>query len=204
MRILTKLFFSLSLFASVTFAGASTTDTSAPDWNLLFRDTVLVTPVEKEDGISGVRALFTIHAPKDSIWSTLLDYDHYPQIFDGVKKVLVLKKDSKGDLLEYTVGALLREGHYTLQRYFDSTRTTIRWERVSGDLQRLEGFWNIRRTPREGTFLIVYETYVVAGGWIPQSLVRRMVRQKTYTMGFRLRAWVEKRNIASPPRQPMH
>jgi len=65
----------------------------------------------------------------------------------------------------------------------------------AGDLQRIEGSWEIRDTERAGVYLVVYESYVEVGGLVPTAWVRRGVMARTQSMATRLRDWIEGRPL---------
>ena len=192
------LIFTIALLTSGRVEASGCCDTGGTDWDTLFNGAVLITPLEKEKNLHGVRAQFTVAAPQDSVWNTLTDYDHYTQIFDGIKNIEVLEKDAGGATVEFWIDAVLKDFHYVLRRRYDPARGKISWDRMSGDLQKIEGSWRICASPRKDTVLLVYESYVKVGGFVPEALVRRGTQQRARAMALRLRSWVErgKKNAA--------
>jgi ribosome-associated toxin RatA of RatAB toxin-antitoxin module len=165
------------------------------EWAHLLAGEVITTPVHNAEGLPGVQARFIVAASRQRIWSVLVDYQHFTQIFPTLSKLRVLRQDAQGARVEYWADVPFFTLHYVLDRHYLVPGRLLTWSRVSGSLKRIEGAWEIRDTPRPGTHLLVYESYVKASALIPASLVRRQVLRKTYKMGERLRDWIEGRIV---------
>jgi hypothetical protein len=161
------------------------------EWQSLLAGDVMTTPVSNVEGLPGIRAMFTVTASRQRIWSVLVDYRNFPQIFPDLSKLRVLSQDAHGARVEYWADVAFFNLHYVLYRHYIEPGRRLTWSRVAGDLQRIEGFWEIRDTPRPGVHLLVYESYVQVGSLIPSSLVRQSALHKAQEMGERLRAWIE-------------
>jgi ribosome-associated toxin RatA of RatAB toxin-antitoxin module len=166
---------------------------SDAEWQDLLAGEVLTTPVRNVEGLPGVRAMFTVTASRQRIWSVLVDYRHFPQIFPALNKLRVLSQDAQGARVEYWANAAFLRLHYVLYRHYIEPGRRLTWSRVAGDLKRIEGFWEIRDTPRPDVHLLVYESYVQVGSLVPTTLVRQSALRKAQEMGERLRAWIEGR-----------
>jgi hypothetical protein len=161
------------------------------DWPALWHGEVLVEAIDHDAEFPGLRAFFAISASRERIWAVLVDYQNFPEIFPDIDKIQVLERDAQGAKVEYWVHAVLRKYHYVVYRHYEKPGWRLTWRRLSGDLQRLEGSWEVRETPRPGVHLLVYESYVQVGGTVPTSLVRWGAMQKVRDMGQRLRQWIE-------------
>jgi uncharacterized membrane protein len=161
------------------------------DWAALLAGDVVVEAIKRPDGISGLRASFTIAAPRERIWAVLLDYANFPKIFPDIRDMRVLTQDQEGAQVEYWVNAVVSTYHYVLYRHYEDPGRRLTWTRASGDLKRIEGSWEIRDTPRPDVHMLVYESYVDIGGIIPKALVRMEAMRKAREMGERFRSWVE-------------
>jgi hypothetical protein len=160
------------------------------DWEALLAGEVLVEAIEGSEGLPGLRALFTVAASRERIWAVLRDYGHFSQIFAGIDTIQVLAEDTHGAIVAFWVDAILKKYHYVLYRHYEKPGWRLTWRRLSGDLERIEGSWDIRDTPHAGVHLLVYESYVKVGGIIPTPLVRLGAMQKARDMGQRLRQWI--------------
>jgi ribosome-associated toxin RatA of RatAB toxin-antitoxin module len=174
----------------LAFSPARAAADNKMDWEALLQGTVLVEAIENSAGLPGLRARFIVPASRERIWAVLLDYEHFPDIFAGIDKMQVLAHDASGATLEFWVDAVVKKYHYVVYRHYEKPGWRLTWRRLSGDLQRLEGSWEIRDTPERGVHLLVYESYVQVGGIIPMSLVRQSAMQKAREMGQRLRQWI--------------
>jgi ribosome-associated toxin RatA of RatAB toxin-antitoxin module len=160
------------------------------NWHALSQGEVLVETIEKSAGFPGLRAMFVVPASRERIWDVLLDYEHFPEIFAGIDNLQVLAQDAQGATIEFWVDAVLQKYHYVVYRHYEKPGWRLTWRRLSGDLRRLEGSWEIRDTPQRGVHLLVYESYVQVGGMVPMSLVRWSAMRKAREMGQRLRQWI--------------
>ena len=164
---------------------------ASSDWERLFNGQVIVLDKENKAGIPGIQAKFVVSASTDRIWEVLLDYDHFPEIFKGIKKMSVLHENLSGALIEFWIDAVLAELHYILYRQYESPRRRITWKRISGDLQAIAGSWEIHDTTKPGNKLVIYESYVRVGGPVPTKLIRWGAKRKAREMGKHLRQWIE-------------
>ncbi len=134
------------------------------NWSKIFSGEVVVEPVENSDGLPSVRAMFSVSSSRDNIWKVLLDYEHFPEIFDGIIEMKVRKQDENGALVEFRVDAVLKNLHYVLYRHYEDPKHKLTWKRDSGDMQKIEGSWRILDTPRSGIKLLIYDSYIKLGG----------------------------------------
>lgn len=166
----------------------------AVDWPRVLGGEVIVQTVQTRDGVPGVRAVFAVTAPRERIWAVLLDYGNFPKIFEGIAKMHVLSQDERGAVIEYWVDAVVRDYHYVLARAYEAPGRRLTWKRTAGDLERIEGSWEILDAPRPGVHLLVYESFVKVGGVVPSRVVRWPAMARAREMGERLRAWIERKS----------
>ena len=164
------------------------------DWDKLFQGEVVLESVEKDE-IPGVKASFVVKAEASEIWVTLVDYKNFTDIFLEMDRVKVLEQDSDGARVEFWLTIFFVQYHYTLYRHYEPLNNKITWQRVSGDLKKIFGAWEILPTPRTGQHLVIYESYVDPGGLIPLGLIRWRSKQKAGAMAERLRSWIEGRPL---------
>ncbi len=96
-----------------------------------------------------------VHAPADSVWNVILDYDFYPTLFDRMERSETTLK--RGDW----------EHHYTVVQYpwpwgkrwvlntihHDRARLVTRFKRLEGSIREVEGRWELTEKPRGVTVL---------------------------------------------------
>jgi ribosome-associated toxin RatA of RatAB toxin-antitoxin module len=141
-----------SLICSLLLLVCHTIEASnaALDWPALWHGEVLVETIDHDAGFPGLRASFVVPASRERIWAVLLDYQNFPEIFPDIDKIQVLEHDAQGAKVEYWVDAMLRKFHYVVYRHYEKPGWRLTWRRLSGDLQRIEGSWEVRETPRRG------------------------------------------------------
>ena len=147
------------------------------DWTALFAGEVVLETVQRPDGLPGLRASFAVVAPRERIWTVLLDYAHFPKIFPDIHNVRVLMNDQQGAQVEYWIKVLVSTYRYVLYRRYDEPGRRLTWTRVAGDLKRIEGSWEIHDTPRSDVQMLVYESYLDIGGVILRSRASRGMRK---------------------------
>lgn len=178
------------LVPPVSWAGGDTPATI--DWaKVLDARAVEIEEVSTPDGVPGVRAWFAVAATREQVWRTLLDYENFPKIFRGIERMQVLEKDDRHAFVELWVDSELGKAHYLLERRYERPGYRLSWRRLSGDLERVEGSWDIRDSPRAGAVLLVYESYVVVGWYMPATLFRWMAKRRVADMATGLRHWIE-------------
>jgi hypothetical protein len=152
---------------------------------------VVVEELLNADGVPGLRAAFTVHCTREKAWRTVTDYPNYPRIFRDIEQLSVLEQSDHGALLDYRIKILLRHYHYVIRREYVIPGQRAVWHRASGDLEVIEGSWEVRAGNEPGTQLLVYESYVRLGAVVPNSLLRKLAVARTKDMGLRVRGWIE-------------
>lgn len=191
MTISTAGWYSLLTLLCVVLPHPSNATNIEVDWPSLLRGEVVVESVQNPEGIPGVQAMFVVTAPRERIWSVLVDYENFPHIFPSIKKMRVLKHDEQGAKVEFWTPVAFIKLNYVVYRHYVEPGRYLTWTRLAGDMERIEGGWEIRDTPRPGVHLLIYKSYVDFGGLIPAKLIRRSALRRTRDMGERVRAWIE-------------
>ena len=179
---------SVCLFLTVNAATSVAMDV---DWEKLFSGEIEVSSVSHPDDIPGLQLLMTLNTSRERIWRALTDYKNFTNIFKSIDKLKVLKENPEGAHVEYWVDAVLANYQYVVYRHYEKPLERLTWERESGDLERIEGSWEIRDTPRPQTKLLIYTSYVQTSDGIPKSWVRWGAKRRARAMGKRLRQALE-------------
>lgn len=191
MKKLNSICLSCLLLFLYTMLHILTSYSSDINWDKLFSGDIIVNPVSDKKGIPGVRLFMTVKAARERIWGTLTDYENFSNIFEAIDKIKVHKQDDQGAHVEFWIDAVFTKYHYILYRHYEKPQERLRWKRVSGDLERIKGSWEIRDTPRPGTKLLIYESYVKVTTAIPEFLMRWEAIRRARAMGQRLREVLE-------------
>ena len=167
------------------------------DWTKLFAREVITEVIKTIDNIPGVKASFCVKSTPERIWSVLTGYCDFPKMYKGLKKADVRRSSSAGAEVEYSylvnfLGIFNKELNYVLNDRYSPSQRRIVWERVSGDLERIEGSWEIIDTHRDGTYLLEYCSYVKPPWYISESLVRSKAMKAVKEMANAVRTWTEK------------
>ncbi len=157
------------------------------DWSRILAGEVIVAAVKNRAGIPGVRVMFAVTAPRQQIWSVLVDYENFPRIFRGIKELRVLEQDAHGAKVWFRTPVAFMDYRYVLHRRYVEPGRRLTWTRLSGSFQRIAGGWEIRQTPRRGMQLLVYESFVKIGQLVPTQFVQRGALRRAREMGVRLR-----------------
>jgi hypothetical protein len=192
----------LAAFVALHAGRAQDVPPSPTDWApFLEQRTVEITEASTSDGVPGVRALFAVAGSRERVWGALVDYGNFPKMFRGIDRVEVLEKDVHHAVVEVWVDGEIGKLHYVLDRRYERPGYHLSWRKLSGDLQRIEGSWEIRDTPRAGTLLLVYQSYVEIGWFIPSSLYQWVAKRRTAEMATAFRRWIEA-HPTKPDRSP--
>jgi hypothetical protein len=167
------------------------------DWTKLFAREVVTEVIKTIDNVPGVKASFCVKSTPERIWSVLTGYSDFPKIYRGLKKANVRISSSVGAEVEYLylvnfLGIFNKELNYVINDQYSPSHRRIVWERISGDLDRIEGSWEIIDTQRDGTYLLEYCSYVKPPWYIPESLVRSKVMNEVKEMANAVRIWTER------------
>jgi ribosome-associated toxin RatA of RatAB toxin-antitoxin module len=162
------------------------------DWDRLFSGDIIVDAVSSRESIPGVRLIMAVKASRERIWDVLTDYQHFRSVFKDIEELKVLEQNREGAQVEFWIDAVIAKYHYILYRHYEKPQWRLTWKRVSGDMKRIEGSWEIHDTSRPGIKLLMYESYVQVGGAIPVSLLRWGAMRKARAMGVHLRKTLER------------
>jgi hypothetical protein len=171
-----------------------------PDLTSLFAQDVAIEEIKTQDNVNGVKASFCVQSTPEHIWSVLTGYSDFTKIYKGLKKIDVRMSSNDGAEVGYSysvkfLGVFNKELNYVLHDQYSPTHRRLAWERVSGDLERIEGSWEIIDTQRDGTCLLVYRAYVKPPWYVPQYLIRSRIMNEVKEMAHAVRSWVERTGL---------
>jgi carbon monoxide dehydrogenase subunit G len=161
------------------------------DWDFLNSSRILIESIDDANGIPGVRATFVVQATRQEIWATLLDYNNFPGVFEGIDDMKVLDSDENGAHVEFWIDAVLRKLHYVLFRDYVEPGRRLTWKRVSGDMKDIHGSWQILDTADPDRKLVIYESFVDIGFAVVTWAIRLGAKRKAEDMANRFRGWIE-------------
>ena len=115
---------------------------------------------------------FPVAAPQDVVWSVLIDFDRYPEIFKRIESCKVTKRD--GDIVftesylkpQLFVRERLNHTSVNLSRKPDA----FNWKLLDGNFKGAEGRWDMKPIDKTKTE-VTYTVAVDPGPVIPATLV---------------------------------
>ncbi len=143
---------------------------------------------KNDSGIEGVRASFAVRATRGALWTVLLDYSRFSEVFRNVRQASVLKESPAGAEVEFVVNAKIFDLHYVLDRRYLEFGRRITWKMISGDVRAIEGGWTIDDGSIPGLLKVTYESYVDVEWYVPVFAVRHSATGEVREMVRALRA----------------
>lgn len=150
----------------------------------LTREGPLVAIDEAENGgLELATAITVIDAPPQTVWDTLVDFDTYPEWMPQTTGCVVIAHQGDERLVTTTLEfdlVITKRVEYTLS-YRDLGGYRMEFDRVSGDLDRNEGYWVVRPF-RDDQSILYYANYV---DYTSIKLLRSFLkRQPTLELAF--------------------
>lgn len=190
----------LSLLTFLLFLPGRTANTAksppGPDWPKLMAGEILTSTVENSEGIPGIRLEMVVKAGRKAVWSGLVDYTAYKNVFKDVDDLKVIKEDEHGAVVHYWISPLGQDRDYVLDRKYDKPLYRLSWQRVSGDFQHISGSWDIVDTSDRTRLLLIYHSYVSTGSWGQARLLRRFFKSRAKSSAEQLRKQIEAKEAA--------
>ena len=108
----------------------------------------------------------------DACFDAIADFESYPEWQSAVKACAVLERDSegRGELVETTIDARVREVTYVLRYHYEPPRR-IWWDYVEGDVKSVEGEFEFEPVDGGGT-RATYRLAIDPGAFFPGPLRR--------------------------------
>ena len=146
-------------------------------------------------GTSGgvIVAAVDISAPRRQVWRMMLDCRNAVRVIDILERCEIVRREAKNiDVRRHVVrwGWLLPRIESVFRSYYTPPET-IRFERIAGDLDRLNGVWTLRRLGA-GRTRLRYKVQVGMRSLLPADFVLDAVKQDVPRTLIALRDAVER------------
>lgn len=104
--------------------------------------------VEKRDNHTYVVGSVLINAPRERVWSTLVDYDHSPEIFTNLSLCKVIGTEGEVKLVRQVVkpGGPIKFDYVV--NLIETKPSLIKWKRRSGSFREVMGAWELESVAR--------------------------------------------------------
>jgi len=159
-------------------------------WEQLMQGEILVEKTDDEQGVPGIRAMFTLRATREELWGMLTDYNHFSRIYGGIDSLRVIQEDDKGATVEFFQTTLFKKIHFVLRRNYIRTGHNLTWESISGDMDYIRGSWVILNSPDDDLKLVIYTNFFRHGGIVPTRITRFWAMGQVRTMAQNARKWI--------------
>lgn len=183
-----KIFFFWIIFIFPTILNAQISDSYL---DRLDKGEIIVESVDDSTGLPGIKAMFQISGSRTEIWGMLNDFENYKEIYGNIDSLEVIEADSNGVVVEFWSDAVIKKINFVLKRNYDIYGQKLSWRKLSGDMKRIEGGWEIIDSRDPGEKILIYRTFVKYGGIVPTKLIRRGAKKKAKEMGSKLRNWMQ-------------
>jgi len=117
-----------------------------------------------------------IAASVQQCFSTIVDFERYPEWFSGIEHAAILTRHSNGlgKDVEFRINMVFKTVRYVLRYEYDKP-TALRWHSVDGDIESIEGNYLLEKLTPHSTRATCRQT-ISLGFWLPGP-VRRIAEQ---------------------------
>ena len=140
---------------------------------------VIVRVVQSDSGRKrSVQGAVLIDSHPRHIWKIMLDCDQTPAFVPGLKSCRLLQKDDTTEIIEHQVKFtwLLPKVSYVFRATYQLFQR-IDFEKISGDLKEFEGYWVLDQIDGSQKTIVLYSVYLDPGFFVPQWLVRKVLKK---------------------------
>lgn len=109
------------------------------------------------------------NATPRQVYDIVLDYEAYPKFFPEFENVMILDREEKAQIVEFTAKYSGKKVEYTLRIEHDEEALKTSWTFVGGDLKNSEGGWEFSDDGKGGTD-INYRISVEVGFFVPRMV----------------------------------
>ena len=160
--------------------------------NVAPNDIAMNVTLDAAEQSGSATAVVRIHARRETVWSLITSRTESMQMVPGlvVCDVLETAPDHSWQKIHQVMNYswFVPKVSYDIQAAYDRP-TRVSYERIGGDLRTLHGAWQL---DAEGDDTLVhYSVTLVPGFWVPQFLVRSVLRQDLPKMLRALRSRAE-------------
>jgi ribosome-associated toxin RatA of RatAB toxin-antitoxin module len=137
--------------------------------------------------MSTATAEIDIHAPLETVYDIITDFESYPEFLSETKEVEVVHSTGKSATVLFKIN-LIRKIIYTLEIKM-TPHKTVTWHLVEGDLMKKNsGKWKL--TEKKGVTNAHYEIDMEFSGLVPKAISNKLIGSSLPTMmkAFRDRA----------------
>ena len=139
----------------------------------------VVIRVDQSEGVQKrrVQAAILIKGLAHQIWKVMTDCDGAPEFVPGLRSCRVLQHDHQSEVIEHRVkfSWFLPTVTYVFRAEYQEF-SRIDFKKVGGELKELEGTWILEPYNHRQETYVIYSVYLDPGFFVPQWLVRQILR----------------------------
>jgi coenzyme Q-binding protein COQ10 len=125
-----------------------------------------------------------IAAPKVQLYESLKDMEKYPEFMKDLKSVTILERQENTTLTAWETVLVGRTIKWVEKDIFDDENQHIRYQQVSGDLQKFEGEWIL--TEADGgtkvTLTVDFEFGIPMVAGLLNPVAKMMIKENSENM----------------------
>lgn len=133
-------------------------------------------PEVTEENINGKSfcvCKIVVNAKQEQVWRILTDYNSAGRVFPQLKKSKLI--EDRGDVKiidqEVAPSGVCATYDYQLE-VKEAFPQKLEWHRLKGDFKQVDGYWKLEPLEDGHSTLVTYSTYVNAGLFPPQMLIK--------------------------------
>lgn len=142
--------------------------------------------VEKRDNHTYVVGSVLINTPRERVWSTLVDYDRSPEIFNNLSLCKVIGNEGEVKLVRQVVkpGGPIKFDYVV--NLIETKPSLIKWKRRSGSFKEVMGAWELESVAKaalsqnsgtkDSATLVTYSIHLDGGLALPPWLLASQVK----------------------------
>lgn len=137
--------------------------------------------VERRDNFTYVVGSVMIDAPRERVWSTLVDYDRSPEIFNNLSLCKVIGTEGEIKFVRQVVkpGGPIKFDYVV--NLIETKPSLIKWKRRSGSFKEVMGAWELESVAKESVTkesatLVTYSIHLDGGLALPPWLLASQVK----------------------------
>ncbi len=156
-----------------------------------------VTTVEEEvDGKTYHIGRTIVNASPENVFAVITDYDHSTKLFDNLKKATIVATNPENGTTDvsFSLKGLANVWNFDyVLRMKETYPSLIEFERVSGAFKANQGYWKFEPLDAHGKKTLVTYAKFIDGGMLPQSMVKKQVKDAMPTVMANVKATAEAR-----------
>lgn len=151
--------------------------TKESDWKKLRAGEVIILTSSKKREEHGATSAILVDAPPKAVWAVIADKEGAPDYIDSLESAKVTKETKDHILIEQVMklGPLPRVTYVV--KHIPKPPHTVLFERDSGDLKEIDGFWKFLPVDQGKKCLLIYHLELKPGFLVPGFVIKRSLKK---------------------------